>query len=160
MEKDIGLEEIYSLYMKDLYRYIYSLCKNKALTEDVVQETFYRAYFYLENYQDEKIKPWLFKVAYHTFIDFLRKEKRITYYDDLRNLDSKLERQVNSAEQEYLIKHDIANWFNHLEKLSFSKKNTILLRDYYHFSYQEIADLMGIPLSRVKIEIFRGRKEI
>lgn len=157
MEKDLDLEQIYSLYMKDLYRYIFSLCKNKALTEDVVQETFYRAYFYLESYKKEKIKPWLFKVAYHTFIDVIRKEKRISYLDDAVIVN---EVSVKSAEEEYLVQYSIESWFKALDNLSVSKRNVVLLRDYYQFSYQEIADIFDISIAKVKVNIYRGRKEI
>ncbi|WP_052144794.1 RNA polymerase sigma factor [Halalkalibacter okhensis] len=157
MEKDISLEQIYSLYMKDLYQYIFSLCKNKSLAEDIVQETFYRAYFYIDSYQEEKIKPWLFKVANHTFIDVIRKEKRITYYEDLDHL---IERQVKSAEQEYLLKDRLDHWFKALASLSVSKRNVVLLRDYYRFSYQEIADIFDISIAKVKVSIYRGRKEV
>ncbi|WP_078393996.1 sigma factor [Shouchella patagoniensis] len=69
MDKKHSLEEIYILYADDLYQYLFSMCKNINLAEDIMQETFYRAYFFLDSYKDEAIKPWLFKVAYHTFID-------------------------------------------------------------------------------------------
>lgn len=156
----MDLEEIYSLYMQDLYRYVYSLCKNKSLAEDIVQETFYRAYFHLESYREEKIKPWLFKVAYHTFIDLLRKEKRVTYYEDLDMIHSQIKKEIKSAEEEFFIQDRIEHWFRILDTLPVSKRNIVLLRDYYHFSYQEIADMLGISLAKVKVTIFRVRKEI
>lgn len=160
MELNLGLEEIYSLYAQDLYRYVYSLCKNKSMAEDIVQETFYRAYFYVESYKKEKIKPWLFKVAYHTFIDNLRKDKKLTYLEDITYLDSERDKRARSAEDEYLIRNSIEHWFEILETLPVSKRNIILLRDYYHFSYQEIADMLDISLANVKVTIFRCRKEI
>jgi len=161
MEKNLDLEQIYSIYAKDLFRYIYSLCKNRSMAEDIIQETFYRAYFYVESYKEEKIRPWLFKVAYHTFIDILRKEKRITYYEDLNSLHhSTLTAQTRSAEEEYLIKENVELWLNILDTLPLFKKNIVLLRDYYHFSYQEIADMYDISLAKVKVTIYRGRKEI
>lgn len=157
---ELDLEQIYSLYVNDLYRYVYSLCKNKSTAEDIVQETFYRAYFYVESYKKEKIKPWLFKVAYHTFIDFLRKDKKLTYFGDITFLDSKRESGIRSAEDEYLVRNSIEDWFKILDTLPVSKRNIVLLRDYYHFSYQEIAEMLDISLSKVKVTIFRSRKEI
>ncbi len=157
---EVDLEKIYLLYVKDLYRYIYSLCKNKSMAEDVVQETFYRAYFYVDSYKMEKIKPWLFKAAYHTFIDFLRKDKKLTYYEDMTILYSHRDSEIRSAEDEYLVKNSIEHWFEILETLSVSKRNIVLLRDYYHLSYSEIADILNISLSKVKITLFRSRKEI
>ncbi|UCZ51605.1 RNA polymerase sigma factor [Bacillus shivajii] len=158
MEKGITLEEIYSVYMMDLYRYIYSLCKDQPLTEDIVQETFYRAYFHVETFEQEKVKPWLFKVAYHTFIDIVRKEKRISYYGDLEDVKKNLE--VNSAEHEFMVKNRIDGWFEAVGQLPISKRKIIILRDYYHFSYHEIAEMFDISISKVKVTIFRGRKDI
>lgn len=160
MGQNLDLEKIYALYVRDLYRYVYSLCKNKSLAEDIVQETFYRAYFYVESYKQEKIRPWLFKVAYHTFIDFLRKEKRVTYYDDIANLHSKAESEIRSAEEEYLLKNSIEQWFEILETFTVSKRNIVLLKDYYDFSYQEIAEMLDISMAKVKVTLYRCRKEI
>ena len=74
--------------MDDVYRYVYSLSKNKLLVEDIVQETFYRAYFYTEVLTDAKVKPCLFKVAYHTFIDEMRRAKKLklTYSSEVELL--------------------------------------------------------------------------
>lgn len=160
MEQNVDLEKIYSMYVQNLYRYVYSLCKNKTLAEDIVQETFYRAYFYVESYKMEKIKPWLFKVAYHTFIDFLRKEKKVTYYEDQQILTTLVDSKIASAEDEFFMKDSIENWFLIVKTLPISTRNVILLRDYHGFSYQEIADMLDFSLAKVKVTLFRGRKEI
>ncbi|NLK52997.1 MAG: sigma-70 family RNA polymerase sigma factor, partial [Syntrophomonadaceae bacterium] len=70
------LDDIYRFYMLDIYRYLYSLCHNHYLAEDLLQETFYRAYLHLEDCRGEKVKPWLFRVAYNAFIDVMRQQKR------------------------------------------------------------------------------------
>ncbi len=161
MEKNLDLEDIYLLYINDLYGYILSLCKNKSLAEDIVQETFYRACLYLETDNIEKIKPWLFKVAYHTFIDIIRKEKRLVQVKDVEVLTDILDQNcVKSAEDEYMLKDQLNNWFIVVNQLTISKRNVISLRDYYHLSYQEIADILNISLSKVKVSLYRGRKEI
>lgn len=73
-----SLDEIYQMYVMDIYRYLRSLCGDHHAAEDLMQETFYRAYLYLEDCKDEKIKPWLFRVAYNAFVDYKRKEGRST----------------------------------------------------------------------------------
>lgn len=126
MERNLGLEEIYQLYFQDVYHYVFTLCKNVQLTEDIVQETFYRAYFYVESYDDEKIRPWLFKVAYHTFIDFWRKDKRVVYVEEPFT-EAKMSQ---SAESEFFTKHEINEWFQAVQRLSIQKRTAIVLRDY------------------------------
>ncbi|MCD8510489.1 MAG: sigma-70 family RNA polymerase sigma factor [Bacillus sp. (in: Bacteria)] len=110
MEKKVDLEEIYKLYMNDLFHYVFSLTKNQQWAEDVVQETFYRAYIYLETYNGEKIKPWLFKVAYNTFVDMLRKNKRLVYLEE-GTIDLDPNREAKSAEDEFLLREEINDWF-------------------------------------------------
>jgi RNA polymerase sigma-70 factor (ECF subfamily) len=161
MKKHLDLEDIYLLYINDLYAYIFSLCKNKSLAEDIVQETFCRACLYLETGNIEKIKPWLFKVAYHTFIDVIRKEKHLIQVKDDEVLNHLLDQnQVKSAEDEYMVKDQLNDWLIAVNQLTISKRNVLLLRDYYQLSYQEIADILNLSLSKVKVSIYRGRKEI
>lgn len=155
MGKNLTLEAIYRMYANDIYRYVYSLCKNKSQAEDIMQETFYRAYFYTEVLHDEKVKPWLFKVAYHTFIDETRKAKKMTYSSDLVSNTT-----VRSAEAHYEVKEQIETWTKLLDTLPFIQKNIIILRDYYQFSYEEIAQMLGLTLANVKVTLFRARKTI
>jgi RNA polymerase sigma-70 factor (ECF subfamily) len=71
-----SLDELYMRYMKDVHRYLLFLCRDPHAAEDIVQETFYRAYLYLDSCRGEMVKPWLFKVAHHALIDYKRKERR------------------------------------------------------------------------------------
>ena len=66
------LETIYITYMNDIYRYLYSLTKNHTLAEDVLQDAFTKAHITLLGQEIQDIKPWLFKVAYYTYIDSTR----------------------------------------------------------------------------------------
>ena len=72
-----SLESIYHFYFQDIYRFLLSLCRDHHTAEDLVQETFLRAYLHVEDYENASIKSWLFTVAYHAFIDHHRKQKRI-----------------------------------------------------------------------------------
>jgi len=71
-----NLDQCYQQYAKEVYLYIYSLCQNPHIAEDILSVTFYRAYHHLDSLQDERLKAWLLRVAYHAFVDYTRKEKR------------------------------------------------------------------------------------
>ena len=77
MGKKETIESIYQLYMPDIFRYLLSLCRNKHIAEDLLQDTFYKAYVHVELFRGDDFKPWLFKIAYHTYIDWQRKERRV-----------------------------------------------------------------------------------
>lgn len=160
MNKKYSLEKIYILYADDLYQYLFSMCKNINLAEDIMQETFYRAYFFLDNYQEEAIKPWLFKVAYHTFIDQIRKDKRLVLFDHNLLSSKEILNHIKSAEDEYLNQEAKEIWITAVNALPFKKRQALLLKSYYQFSYLEIADILGLTLAQVKITIYRARKEI
>lgn len=55
------IDEIYQMYMNDVYRFLLSMTKDKHLAEDLLQETFMRAYIHIHSYDHSKVKPWLFK---------------------------------------------------------------------------------------------------
>ena len=70
--------------MNDVYRFLLSMTKDKHLAEDLLQETFMRAYIHIHSYDHSKVKPWLFQVARNAFIDYVRKHKKeVTISDDM-----------------------------------------------------------------------------
>ncbi|UNK18286.1 sigma-70 family RNA polymerase sigma factor [Paenibacillus sp. N3/727] len=156
MKRD-DLDRIYQKYMKDVYRYLYSLCRDHHMAEDILQETFYRAYLHLENCKDDQVKPWLFRVAYHAFIDAKRKNKRtiiqdIGFFNTLSGPET-LEKQV--MEQERWDELKLA-----IDELPEQQKQAILLYEFHQMSYQEAADLMKVGLSHFKILLFRARQKL
>ncbi|OAB46278.1 sigma-70 family RNA polymerase sigma factor [Paenibacillus glacialis] len=151
------LDQLYRTHMMDVYRYLRLLCRDDATAEDLVQETFYRAYIHLENYQEERVKPWLFKVAYNTFIDMKRKENRSV----VRNSEcfhgiaapSVLRPDAEVLRKE--VMEEVREWIATLPEL---QQQALLLYDMNHLSYQEAANIMGVTLSHFKILLFRARQ--
>lgn len=66
---------------------------------------------------------------------------------------------VPSTEHSYFVKYEITSWLQSISPLPLERRNVLLLRDYYGFSYKEIAEMTGLSLAKVKIELHRGRKE-
>ncbi|WP_353892437.1 sigma-70 family RNA polymerase sigma factor [Proteinivorax hydrogeniformans] len=73
MEKD-ALEKVYKKYYKELYFYVLSLCNDHDLANDLVSDTFYKAFLTLDK-PDDSLKFWLFRVAKNLFIDLKRKKE-------------------------------------------------------------------------------------
>ncbi|GBF74180.1 hypothetical protein PA598K_02512 [Paenibacillus sp. 598K] len=129
--------------------------------EDLMQDTFCKAYVYLDSYDNERIKPWLFKVAYHAFIDWQRKERRSSPYEPAwMGEAADIGGTAPSAEQEALERAAAASWHELLGRLAINKRHAVLLRDHYQLSYQEIAEITGWTVAAVKINIHRGREEL
>ncbi|MDP4089363.1 MAG: sigma-70 family RNA polymerase sigma factor, partial [Bacillota bacterium] len=99
------LDNIYKLYMTDVYRYLFYLCKDKYVSEDLLQDTFFRAYLHLEDCPPDNVRPWLFRTAYNAFIDNQRKAKRKAPLDT-EILDNIAE--PKSTEKDILIKEQLS----------------------------------------------------
>ncbi len=142
--------------MNDVYRYLFSLCREHHTAQDLVQETFYRAYLYLENCKDDRVKPWLFRVAYNAFIDVKRKEKH-SFAQDIRYFQQMPDRET--PEEQMLQRErrqEMEQWILDLPE---KQQQAILLVDFNGLSYQEASDIMGIGLPHLKILLFRARQK-
>ena len=153
-----SIDSLYSTYFSDIYRFLFSLCHNHHTAEDLVQETFFRAYLYIENYQSGSVKAWLFELAFHAFIDLHRKHKRVTIQDEgyfSRFLDK------NKAVDETIVIHEeIEELLREVNTLPEKHKMAVLLCDFNSLSYEEAAEVMKVSKAYVKVLLFRGRKAI
>ncbi|WP_066061785.1 RNA polymerase sigma factor [Neobacillus soli] len=156
MKKNYSFEEIYRLYMNDLFYYMLSLTRQKEAAEDLVQESFYRALIHLDSYRGDEVRPWLFRIAYNAFIDWYRKEKR-TVPQDIQEWQLPA---VKSTEQQFMATNEIYEWKKDLTLLPVAIQNILILRDFHGFSYQEIAEMTGYTLGKIKMDLFRGRIEL
>lgn len=155
--KPDNLDQIYQMYVNDVYRYLYSLCLQHHTAEDLMQETFYRAYLYLENCKDEKVKPWLFRVAYNAFIDFKRKDSR-SFTSESEFFDGIGDEET--PEYRLLQKERWSEMGQVIMRLPEKQQQAILLHDFHQFSYQEAADILDVWLSYFKVLLFRARQKL
>jgi RNA polymerase sigma-70 factor (ECF subfamily) len=151
------LDYIYKLYMSDIYRYLLYLCKDKYLAEDLLQDTFFRAYLYLEDCPPDKVKPWLFRVAYNSFIDNQRKNKRSSP-QDTEVLNSIAD--TKNTEEELLIKEQIGLVQSVMKSMPEKQKEALKLCVFKGLPYKEAAEIMGVSLSYIKILVFRARQTL
>ncbi|MGM7636074.1 RNA polymerase sigma factor [Bacillus sp. Hm123] len=152
----MSIEDLYRTYFQNLYTYLLSLSRNSHVAEELLQETFYRAYIHLDSYQGESPKPWLFKIAYHAFIDWTRSEKK----RHQQEMTETMLPTVQSTEQTVLTQAKINDWLHIVQQFPLTKRHAILLRDYYGFSYEEIAELLNLTIANVKVILHRTRKEV
>ncbi len=151
------LEELYKLYVNDLYRYLFSLSRDHFVAEDLVQETFYRAFLTLEDYEISNIKAWLFRVAYNAFIDRQRKNKRIVLGENLEEVTAA---NVSSPEEKVVEREGLDQLLEDLNFLQENEKQSILLCDLHGLQYQEAATILDLKLNTLKSHLLRGRKKL
>lgn len=131
-----------------VYRFILKNLKNEDKARDIVQDTYEKLWLKVQEVSAEKVKSYLFTSAYHTMIDLIRKEKRMTGFEK-----EKHDQQINAEHYTGLS----AILEEAVAKLPADQRSVIMLRDYEGYSYDEIADITGLTESQVKVYIFRGR---
>jgi len=152
---DSAFEKLLKRYLKPIYNFLYQLAKNQAVVDDLVQETFIKAWKYISKFdRDKKFKVWIFTIAKNTAYDFFKKKKS-TPFSFFRNDDgsNKLE-EINEEKplpDEILEKKDLTNLIG--EKLSeIPRKYRSILILYYKedFSLLEISEILKRPYNTVK----------
>ncbi|MDZ7374203.1 MAG: sigma-70 family RNA polymerase sigma factor [candidate division KSB1 bacterium] len=160
-----AFEWVIERYRSGLYHLVLRMVRNAQDAEDIVQETFIKAYNALPSFSEEyAFSTWLYKIAINHCIDYLRKRKLPTLSLDrpieAKNGDVKRElpdrgltpeSTLLRREQHRLIREAI-------EKLPEHYRVVIVLRHQEEKSYEEIARILGVPLGTVKARIFRARE--
>lgn len=151
--------EVFTYYANDIYRFLLSLSKDHYLTEDLLQETFYRAHINIHKLDSDNIKSWLFKVAHNLFIDHLRKNKQIIFAEDKKAFKTT---QISSenVEREVLTKVNIERLESQIDLLPINQRHAIILSDINDLSYKECADILGISIANFKSRLYRARQKL
>jgi RNA polymerase sigma-70 factor (ECF subfamily) len=154
-------------YLDQLYAAAMRMTRNPADAEDLVQETFIRAYRGFGGFQDgTNLRAWLYRILTNTFINTYRAKQRRPQETDLGDMeDLYLYRrigQVNpasvSAEDQLLDLFTDDEVKAALEELPEAFRLPVLLADVEEFSYKEIAEMLDIPIGTVMSRLHRGRK--
>lgn len=156
-------------YMAQLYSAAVRITRNPADAEDLVQETYLRAYRGFHTFEEgTNLKAWLYKILTNTYINEYRKAKRRpaeTELDDLedlylyRRLGGAVEpHAARSPETEILDQIPEHEVKEALESLPEQYRLAVLLADVEGFAYREIADILDIPIGTVMSRLHRGRK--
>lgn len=142
---------ITKLYADNLYRYALKVNGDAVVAQDIIQNVFLKLWQIRERVNVESVKALLYKMTYQQGIDQYRSEK------------ARVEREGIAMQKS----HDTANQYGSKDLLEIAfkslkaeAKNLILLRDYEGYSYAEISDLTGLPLSTVKVNLYRARKKM
>ena len=131
-----------------VYRFILKSLRDSDTAKDIVQDAFAKMWIKRKNVDGKKAKSYLFTAAYHTMIDYIRKDRKSTVDDGF------LEREL----VDYNSYSDIQEVLKDaLETLPEVQKSVILLRDYEGYNYKEIGEIVNLNESQVKVYIYRAR---
>lgn len=169
--REAAYRELIGRYQRPVFSLIYRLVRDREKSEDLSQETFIKVLNALDRYDPSyKFSSWIFKIAHNTSLDHLRKkEPRLLSLDGSPNAETPADIEattltpVSSDEspEEYASSRELGE---HLEvaiaKLRPEYRTAIILCHVEGRPYDEIAEIMEVPLGTVKTYIHRARNEL
>lgn len=153
-------------HSQSLYSTALRMTRNQADAEDLVQETYLKAYRSYATFESgTNLRAWLFRILTNTFINKYRAKQRRPQETELGEVEDlylyrRLPTLATSAEEELLNLFPAEEVRRALEELPENYLLPVLLSDVEGFTYKEIAEILDIPMGTVMSRLHRGRKAI
>jgi RNA polymerase sigma-70 factor (ECF subfamily) len=167
-EQDIRFEQDVMPYFGQLYPAALRMTRNASDAEDLVQETFVKAYAAFHQFKPgTNLRAWLHRILANTFINNYRRRRRepvqplgIEFQEDWQVGTDPLSPPAASAEAEALDRMADSDVLRALRDLPKQFRVAIYLADIEGYPYKEIAELMGTPIGTVMSRLHRGREKL
>ena len=156
-------------YAPSLYTTALRMTRNAADAQDLVQETYLKAYRSFATFDEgTNLRAWLFRILTNTFINSYRARQRRPQESELKDVEDlylyhrlpQLSQMSASAEDQLMDMFAESEVREALENLPESFLMPVLLSDVEQFSYKEIAEILDIPIGTVMSRLHRGRKAL
>jgi RNA polymerase sigma-70 factor (ECF subfamily) len=146
------LEDIYQAYYEKIQHYFKKRVKDEYQAEDLTQDVFIKVFLALPKTQPDDFERWLFTIAKFTLYDFYRRKRYLLLVEEVEPIFDALPAEIADT----LEREEVLRTVNQLPK----KLRHPLILAIRGYSYQEISDILELPLSTVKSRIFQGRKQV
>ena len=151
------MEEIYKEYFETVNKYLFCLTHNSDISEELTQETFYRAVKKIDTYKGEcKISVWLCQIAKNLWFDQCRKNKKnINFEEELlnqTNIDTTEEIVISNDEKLYLYKK--------MQRLDEKTREVMYLRITGELSFKEIGTVLNRTENWARVTFYRGKSKL
>jgi RNA polymerase sigma-70 factor (ECF subfamily) len=158
-----GFEELVRRYQRPIINYIFRILGDQDAALDVSQEVFIKVYNSIDKYSSEyKFSTWLYRIAHNAAIDHLRRNSNNIQSLEAEGADGVYEVQLRSPgrdpEQEQERNEQIYEIESTIAEMPPAYRELILLRHAGELSYEEMAEVTGLPLGTVKNRLFRARE--
>ena len=146
---------------RPIYALAYRVIGREEDARDVCQDTFLRAYRALNGFRGQaKFSSWLYRIALNLCRDWMRRERRapvVQAPEDMDLMDLAAAREPSESIEDRVGRHDLTRAVERaMALLTEEQRTAIVLKEYQGLTFQEIADLLGCPLSTVKTRLYQG----
>jgi RNA polymerase sigma-70 factor, ECF subfamily len=163
-----AFDQLLVRYQKKIYGAIYNLTLNHEDTNDLLMETFEKAYRSIGGYKaDASFSTWLYRIAVNRSINFIKRNRQKNHYSiddadmDLQNRAEFMDTRPDSDPIQKENLHDLQNKLNEsLEKLSEEHRAVVTLSDIEGLSHREIAQILGCSEGTIKSRLFHAHKNL
>lgn len=152
-------EKIYTEYFPRVYGFIYRMCRNEDLAEELTQETFFQAFRSFGGYRgDSELFTWLAAIAKYTFFGYLRKNKCGEMVDLELIADTLTEPDDDSPESKVTKRETDETIRRAISAMPEKYRDVVMLRLYAELPFSEIAEAMRITENSAKVIYHRAKK--
>ncbi len=154
---------LFERYKKPLYGFFYGLTRKQDISEDLIQNTFFRILKYRHLFREQaesnggEFRAWMFHIARNVHLDQHRRKKILS--DDLENWQDRIGHMENKA-TEIQQSEELQLLTVALDKLPLEKREVILLSKFEEMKYNEIGEVLGCSEGAVKVKVFRALQEL
>lgn len=146
------MEEIYKKYSRIVYNYLYSLNKNVEISEELTQETFYKAIKEIKNFRNEcNISVWLCQIAKNLWINYIKKENKakVVFLDE--NTDGLfIEDNINTN-------NEVIELYKEIHRLDEKTREVIYFRILGGLTFKDIGEIFDKSEEWARITFYRGK---
>jgi len=151
-----AFDEIYDEYANVVFKYLMSLTMDPDLSEELTQETFYKAFGSLDRFAGKcKMSTWLCQIARNSYFSYHRKEKRKHSLAPDKQAISTI-----NIEDEFIRAHNTISLHRIIRTLEEPYKEVFYLRFFAELPYQQISEIFGKSESWARVTFYRAKEKI
>jgi RNA polymerase sigma-70 factor (ECF subfamily) len=156
-----SFNELILRWERPIYVLAYRTIGREEDARDVCQETFLRAFRALPGFRGQaKFSSWLYRIALNLCRDWMRRERRapvLQFPEDVDPIEQAVAAEPSESIEDLVARKDLTRVVERvMARLPEEQRTAIVLKEYHGLTFQEIADIVGCPLSTVKTRLYQG----
>lgn len=158
LEGDLDMESIYRQYALPLKKYIYSMCKDSELADDIVSETFYKAIKNINSFYGGNIFTWLCTIAKNLFFNHTKKKENQNVSIEDAIYDEPASKKL--VEESVVQRQGSLDLYKSMQALDSIEREVIYLRTFPELSFKEIGEVLNKSENWARVTFFRSKEKL